>query len=101
MLKRRAAVRRMFTYVSSGAEQREPSSRDWAIGERISVVLDRPCKIVTKSQDKGHWLLSNVVDNICRMFVAGCCRLTELQLEATKLQGSNPPLISQIWISWS
>ena len=91
MLKRRAAVRRMFTHVLSGAEHREPSSRDWAIGERISAVLDRPCKIVTKSQDKGHWLLSNAVDSICRMFVASCCRFTELQVQATQMQGSDPP----------
>ena len=70
MVLRRGAIRRMFTHVMSGAEHREPSSRDWAIGERIATVLDRPCKIVTKSQDKGHWLLSNAVDSICRLFVA-------------------------------
>ena len=91
MVLRRGAIRRMFTHVMSGAEHREPSSREWAIGERILNVLDRPCKIVTKSQDKGHWLLSNAVESICRMFVAVTSRAMELQQEATIHEASNPP----------
>ena len=81
----------MFTHVLTGAEHREPSNRDWAIGERIANILDRPCKIVTKSQDKGHWLLSTAVDSICRMFVAISSRLTELHQQALQPCSQVPP----------
>jgi len=69
MVARRPAIRRMFTHVLRAMDHREPSIRDWAVGERMSNVLEHPCKIVLKSQDKGHWLLPHAVDRMCRLYV--------------------------------
>lgn len=59
----------MFTSIPTGMEHREPSSRDWLVAERVCAVLEHPCKLVLKSQDKGHWVLTYAVDDICRMYV--------------------------------
>ncbi len=79
MLIRQRAITRMFTNVLQDMDHREPSSRDWAVAKRVCKVLERPCKLVMKSQDKGHWLLPQALDRICRLFVESQQRLAELR----------------------
>lgn len=85
MLARQRAITRMFTRVLHGMDAREPSARDWAIAKRVCAVLEYPCKLVIKSQDKGHWLVTHALDNMCRLYVEASQRLATLQLgsEAT------------------
>ena len=82
MILRQRAITRMFTNVLHGMDHREPSARDWAVAKRVCAVLERPCKIVLKSQDKGHWLLSRALDRICRLYVESKQRLAELRVVA-------------------
>ena len=80
MLARQRAITRMFTRVLHGMDAREPSARDWAVAKRVCAVLEYPCKLVIKSQDKGHWLVTHALDNMCRLYVEASQRLATLQL---------------------
>mmetsp|Transcript_30298 Transcript_30298/g.85613 ORF Transcript_30298/g.85613 Transcript_30298/m.85613 type:complete len:161 (+) Transcript_30298:2101-2583(+) len=91
MVARRPAVCRMFTNVLEGMERRDPSSRDWEVGEKVFEVLDYPCMLVLKAQDKGHWLLPHAVHNLCRLFVAGRDRRQQLD-EAPPSAKATAPL---------
>ena len=81
MTKRRAAIRRMFTHVMSNSQNiyRDPSNLDWAIGERVSNVLDTPCKIVVKSQSKGHWYLPDAIVSMAKLYVNCTSRMAALR----------------------
>ena len=88
MTLRQRAITRMFTNVLHGMDRREPSSRDWAIAKRVCAVLERPCKLVLKSQDKGHWLLPQALDRMCRLYVESQQRLAELRATPPPTEGN-------------
>ena len=79
MTLRQWAITRMFTNVLQDMDHREPSSRDWAVARRVCAVLERPCKLVLKSQDKGHWLLPQALDKIFQLFVESKQHLAKLR----------------------
>ena len=68
MITRRNLVSRMFGTMLSGQETREPTATDWDVAGKISNVLEVPCKTVIKAQDKGHWLLVDATNRVCRIF---------------------------------
>ncbi len=88
MMLRQRAITRMFTNVLHGMDDREPSSRDWAVDKRLCAVLERPCKLVLKSQDKGHRLLPQALDRMCRLFVESRQRLAQLRAAPPPKEGS-------------
>ena len=82
------AIIRMFTNALQDMDHREPSSRDRTVAWRVCAVLERPCKLVLKSQDKEHWSLPQALDMICRLFVESKQRLAKLRAVPPSPPGS-------------
>ena len=58
----------MFVNILRGMESREPTRKEWETGKTVQQVLETPCRLVVKSQDKGHWLLSDAIHRACKCF---------------------------------
>lgn len=51
-----------------GLRARCPSPSDWHVAKAVVDELDYPCKVVVKAQDKGHWLLSDALHRLARLY---------------------------------
>ena len=69
LLLRKVAITRMFVHELDGMEHREPTRADWAIARKMVDVLEYPCTVVVKTQDKGHWMLSDALNRLGKMYV--------------------------------
>jgi hypothetical protein len=56
----------------------DPSSNDWEVARVMKSVLDRPCKVITKSQDTQSWLTTDGCANAGAIF-ADCKHQADCQ----------------------
>eukprot|EP00873_Tetraselmis_striata_P025693 jgi/Tetstr1/445957/TSEL_033584.t1 len=45
-----------------------PTPSDWHVAKAVVDELDFPCKVVVKAHDKGHWLLSDALNRLARLY---------------------------------
>ena len=70
MLPRKEIWTRLFgREVDMDHRDKEPRLEDYDVGQKIHDVLSYPCTVVIKSQDKGHWLMSDAINRVARMYL--------------------------------
>lgn len=53
---------------TSHLRDRVPAPMEWSVAKCLVRELEYPCKVVVKSQDKGHWLLSDAMHRMACLY---------------------------------
>ena len=69
------AMRDVITFMYSSMmetvqfRKRTPQDEHWLVAKVIVDELDYPCRIVVKSQDQGHWFMSDALSMVAGLYV--------------------------------
>ena len=92
-----AVVHWMFTKLRATRKyiRRDPTGEEWEIARVMKSVLDRPCKVITKTQDTTTWLATDGCANAMLIHV-DCLNQSACQIEELDNITSGPDYRPQI-----
>jgi hypothetical protein len=89
------AMRDVITFMYSSMmetvqfRKRTPKDEHWLVAKVIVDELDYPCKIVLKSQDQGHWFMSDALYRVADLYLHLKEKLVEAEYISPESQAAS------------